>query len=341
MSCTNTPCAGEPVNTAEAELLPSQIDNFTRQFFGTVTKTMVDGQVVWILPCNLDVGLPNNPRANDEGLACYFLRLFLDGIVGLTGPAGATGPSGTNGRNAFTVVKAAFTQPSILSPQVAVSTVYNPAILAGLNVFIQGSGWYLVDTVDPTGVLYLTLTKALDGAPATINAGKLVVPAGYPGQSIVGPQGIQGPQGLTGPDGNSWTDTNDLYNNPSGGTDFNLPVAYGQVDFSNSIASLTLPEAGVYLLTANVALEAVGASDTANIVQVKLRNVSENADVPGTEKTIQGQTLVTPSNTHVSIATIFTATSANREIGLFGKCDEIDMIAAVAAETTMTYVRIG
>jgi hypothetical protein len=68
--------------------LPSQIQNFTQQFFGDVVKTEVDGQVIWSLPCDLDIGLPNNQRGAGEGLACYFLRLSEEGIIGLTGPQG-------------------------------------------------------------------------------------------------------------------------------------------------------------------------------------------------------------------------------------------------------------
>src|SRR5258706_4602955 len=97
--CCGSPCAITAANTAACETLPSQIENFTLQFFGTVFKTEVDGIVTWSLPCSLDVGLPNNPRGVDEGLACYFLRLFNDGIVGLTGPQGAAGTAGTNGTN--------------------------------------------------------------------------------------------------------------------------------------------------------------------------------------------------------------------------------------------------
>jgi hypothetical protein len=338
----NTPCGGAPENTAETELLPSQIENFTLHFFGTVTKTMIDGEVVWILPCNLEEGLPNNPRANGEGLACYFLRLFSEGIVGLTGPEGDAGPAGTNGRNAFTVTTAAFTQPSIGSPLVAVSTAYNPAIVAGTYVFIQGSGWYLVTTAATTGVIYLTLTKALAGAPATITTGKLVVPSGYPGESITGAQGIQGPQGLTGATGNSWTDVNNLYENESGGTDYNLQGTFAQVDFSNSTATLTLPQAGVYLITAHLAILNVnGTPDQDNEVHMKLRNVTESADLPGTTKTLHGWPLKASFDAHLSCTTIYTASAANREIGLFAYCDEVDIITAKAAQTTMTYVRIG
>ena len=192
-NCGNNPCRVTQTNTAACESLPSQISNFADQFFGEVVKTEVDGVVTWSLPCSLDVGLPNNPRAAGEGLACYFLRLFEDGIVGLTGPAGDPGDDGAAGRNAFTVTLASFTQPTVESPNVQVLTQYNPAIFPGLIVAIQSSGWYLVNEADTSGMLFLTLSDPTPGAPAVITAGKLVVPAG--GGAVPGPQGPPGPDG--------------------------------------------------------------------------------------------------------------------------------------------------
>jgi hypothetical protein len=73
MSCScNNSC--DP----EHEPLPSTVDNFVTQFFGSVTKTCVDGQVIWTLPCDLDEGIPGYPRIEGEGLACYFARVLED-----------------------------------------------------------------------------------------------------------------------------------------------------------------------------------------------------------------------------------------------------------------------
>src|SRR5437867_1500787 len=81
-SCNN-PCNTCPPSTPECETLPSVLENFISQFFGRVIKSTLNGKVVWSLPCNLDIGLPENPRVDGEGLACYFLRLFDTGIKGL------------------------------------------------------------------------------------------------------------------------------------------------------------------------------------------------------------------------------------------------------------------
>jgi hypothetical protein len=71
-SCPSTSC--DP----DHEPLPSTVDNFVTQFFGSVTKTCVDNKVVWSLPCNLDTGIPGYPRQPGEGLACYFKRMMTD-----------------------------------------------------------------------------------------------------------------------------------------------------------------------------------------------------------------------------------------------------------------------
>jgi len=176
--CSNNPCAVTQLNTAQCESLPSQISNFTLQFFGTVVKTEIDGVVTWSLPCNLDVGLTNNPRGADEGLACYFLRRFQDGIVGRTGPKGDQGCPGTDGFNAYTVTLQAFVQPTEDQPNISVLTQFSPAILEGLNVFIATSGYYQVTGTSSTGLVFLTLIKPVAGASGTIAAGKIVVPTG-------------------------------------------------------------------------------------------------------------------------------------------------------------------
>lgn len=178
-SCNN-PCGTGAGNTAQCESLPSQIQNFTDQFFGSVVKTEVNGEVVWSLPCSLDVGLPANPRAVDEGLACYFLRLFRDGIAGLMGPNGTPGTPGANGRDAYTVTSQAFAQPTLNAPLAQIVIIPNRAILEGIGVFIERSGTYKVTNVAPGGIIFVTLVYPSANTPAVIPAGAVVVPVGIP-----------------------------------------------------------------------------------------------------------------------------------------------------------------
>ena len=270
IDCGN-PCSANPNNTAACEVLPSQISNFTAQFFGVVTKTDDGlGNVVWQLPCGLDIGLPLNPRAAGEGLACYFLRLFSDSINAATGPKGDPGTPGTNGFNAYGVTIAPFNQPTLSSPVVQVAIAFNPSILPGQFVFVDTSGWYQVTSTDPSGVCVFTLVAALPGAPVNhpgeivpagvVAAGRLVVPSGAPGPQgltgiqgiqgiagIKGDTGIQGPQGQQGIPGTTPTLASAQYVDVSG-LSFTLSTSsYTRVDDgSNNGPHLTLGAAGNY-----------------------------------------------------------------------------------------------
>jgi hypothetical protein len=349
MSCSNcntgtpigcgcgSPCADAPVNTAANESLQSQIENFTLAFFGTVVKTEVNGEVTWSLPCNLDVGLENNPRADGEGLACYFLRLFRDGITGLTGPKGDTGASGADGHNAYTVTLVGFTQPTIGSPYVTVVCADNPAILAGLYVFIQTSGWYFVNSVS-AGLLSLTLVKAVDSPPSTVSAGKLVVSSGFPGASIVGPAGPQGTKGDTGTPGTSFTSTHARYV-ASVGTDYNLQVVYQAIDFVNSAPALLLPVKGAYLVTAIVDVEGLAGVNLADVVSIKLYNQTNASDVEGTEHSISN--LVVDQFAQVVVSITMDTDGDNQTVAIFGKCSTADKVKVIALKTTFSYVRLS
>ena len=295
LSCNN-PCRAQPGNTSACESLPSQIQNFTLQFFGTVVKTEVNGVVEWSLPCGLDVGLPNNPRGADEGLACYFLRLFEDGITGFTGPPGAPGAPGCNGANAYTVTLQSFTPPSG-SQAVQVLSQYSPSMLAGLTVFIQGSGSYKIISATPDGVLFLTLLSAIPGGPSTVPAGSLILPTGQPGQNgAQGPQGIQGPQGAQGlmgapgPQGPSGAGSGSkayfsINGGGSGGSDMVLingsgytPVTFGVGNFG-----WTFTTPGTFLVTVYLALAATGTVNEYVSALARMYNVTDSAVVANSE----------------------------------------------------------
>lgn len=73
--CSCSPCEHSSCDAAN-EPLSSQLNNFVTAFFGSLTKSCVNNQVVWTLPCDLDGGDPSFPRNPGEGLACYFLRFM-------------------------------------------------------------------------------------------------------------------------------------------------------------------------------------------------------------------------------------------------------------------------
>lgn len=337
--CRRGPC-GVPIigSTAACESLPSQIENFTKQFFGELVKTEVNSRVEWVLPCHLDIGLENNSRAAGEGLACYFLRLFRDGIIGLTGPAGPAGRAGVDGFNAFTVSIQSFSQPTSGAPNIQVKSVFNSAIVSGLNVFIQGSGWYHVDAVDSIGTLYLTLTLPLSGVSGLIPAGRLIVPAGYPGQSIIGPAGPQGPPGATGPSGATVTSSNGMYV-ATIGTDYAFMNTYAAVNFINSSPQLLLPASGTYKLEAVVGIKGNGGIATNDVVSVKLSNSSIGGDVAGSEQ--KGSNFISGEKSQLVLSAVYSTAGANQTIAILGSCTTAAAASAVALNTNLSYVRIG
>lgn len=349
MSCGN-PCTSATPNTAANESLPSQIENFTKQFFGDVIKTEVNGVVSWSLPCSLDVGLPSNARGATEPLACYFLRLFADGVMGTPGPAGAPGVNGVDGRNAYTILTRSFTQPTLNNPELQLHVVANPAIAAGMLIFVDTSGWYRVEGTAPDGTLFVTFLYPVVQPAAQIENGRLVVPAGAQGLSTPGAQGATGGKGPTGDrgapgpqgapglpglpapvtgvtnnNGQYHTDVGTIWTNPSGGS----PV-WTEVDFTVSKPNFTLSAAGTYLFTATVALK---ANSSGVDVSVRLYNVDQAIPVDGT-------TVLNASTTTriLSITAIHTTLAPNEVVRLeaYGKSAKV-----LPDNTTMTYVQLS
>lgn len=78
MSCSSCGCSpcNEVTCDADNEPLSSALNNFITSFYGSLTKTCVNNNVVWVLPCDLDNGISGYPRVAGEGLACYFIRVF-------------------------------------------------------------------------------------------------------------------------------------------------------------------------------------------------------------------------------------------------------------------------
>lgn len=337
--CGCNPCLRTLTSTVECETLPSQIENFTLQFFGEVIKTEVNGQVTWSPPCNLDVGLENNPRGAAEGLACYFLRLFQDGITGATGPQGEPGTPGTNGRNAYTVTLAGFVQPTLGAPNVTVITAANPAIVPGIYVFIATSGWYLVNANDGAGTLFLTLVKEVTGAAGVITAGKLVVPSGFPGASVVGPQGPTGATGPAGPQSPSFTEQNGFYFTTVG-TDYSLQIIYAGVNFVTS-EPLHLLQAlnGVYQLHAIATVRGKAGITPTDRVSLKFFNTSILGEVQGSEMVITN--LADDEERQVVLSTLFVTPFANQSIQIYGKVTSADVAEVVALHTNFYFIRIG
>lgn len=232
------PCAECQAPDAANETLQSALDNFIHYFFGTLTKSVVDGEVEWTLPCNLASGLPANPRADDEGLACYFLRLFSDGIYGLQGDPGAPGAAGAPGTPSYTYVTQEFTAPNLND---SLSFIVNDGtiIYPGMVLFVARLGWCEVSAKAGNQIFITFVEETYSGADATIPVGALVIPTGPRGTGTQGPQGIQGIPGAAGAAG------------AVGATGATGPAAYG-----TTLADFTMPAVGATVGPINVTTSA-------------------------------------------------------------------------------------
>ncbi len=345
MSCTNnntgcTPCTECDESTAAVETLPSTLENFIRHFFGSVTKTEVNGEVTWTLPCNLDVGLTNNPRADGEGLACYFLRLFEEGLVGLTGPTGPTGESGFDGNNAYTLTTSQLTTPTLAEPHVQFNVIPSPVLSTGQTIFIAGCGWLQITNIFQDETVFATLLELIDSPVETISVGAIVLPTGPRGLTITGPQGATGatgpqgptgatgatgavgPTGATGAAGAAATSANSQI--VGGTTDYTFTTSYAKVDFGTTDLEVTLA-AGTYLIIGKLEIVSTAAA-APDVFGLKLYDVTNGADIAGSEQnyTIPASRRV-PCNIE-AIATLAASTTVN----VYG-------INATAARGTVAY----
>jgi len=72
-----------PYPSVSHESVPSLIDNLVNALYGTITKDVSSGKVVWNIPCdpNNTTVIANIPRNAGEGLLCYIIRV-LNSIAG-------------------------------------------------------------------------------------------------------------------------------------------------------------------------------------------------------------------------------------------------------------------
>lgn len=337
-NCTN-PCAAGDANSAACENLPSALDNFTKHFFGSVIKTEVNGQVTWSLPCSLDVGLQNNPRGADEGLACYFLRLFNEGIIGATGPQGPAGNNGADGRHAFTVTLESFTHPSVGSA-ISVKVYANPSIQVGQIVFVGGSGWYNVDAISGDYTLVGTLLEPISGASGLISAGRTVTVTGPRGLTGAGgATGATGPIGPQGPAGAEYTPTN--FFTKCSGSNHTLTLAIAEVQFAGTEPQLTLPAVGEYLVRFDIGVEmdATAAAAPGEEITFKVWNATSAAYETDLETIVQY--LLPSQEGRVVAEAIVQTVVANETLSLYGQISVDGKGYVVPTRTRVSYVRLS
>ena len=198
MSCNNDAypnvCRQDiPYPQISPESVPSLISNLVNALYGEITKSVVDGRVVWDVPCD-----PNNtaeidgfPRFPDEGLLCYLLRYFdtfpLNDVVTISGDQTITG------QKTFDWIKmpvgTTATRPTGETGLVRFNTDsnqfegYNNSAWAGIGDQPVGGGTNRVffenDQVMTTNYTITSGKNAMSAGPITIDSGVvLTIPAG-------------------------------------------------------------------------------------------------------------------------------------------------------------------
>ncbi len=357
-SCTraSTPCnTACNQNSAACETLPSALENFIKSFFGTVQRTEVDGKVTWVLPCDLDTGIPGNPKGTDEGLACYFKRLFQDGLVGLLGPKGDKGDTGTAGHNAYTVATSAFVPPASPGGSVQFTIIPSPVVSVGQTIFIPGSGWYTITEIFQSSTVFAQLLESISSPSAVIPPGTLVLPTGPRGLSITGPTGPQGAKGDTGPQGPTGatgtpgatgatgpagaTATNQNSVITGGITDYNMTGAYAKVDFGAADLEATLVTPGTYLfvISLTILMSSGGAQKSWSF---KLFSATNAADIPDSQASYRFDDHVLVDN--IAFTAVVTSSVPNEVIQLYGLTSGVAGTQTVNfTDSRMTYVRLA
>jgi hypothetical protein len=341
VNCCTNPCGVATTNTAACESLPSALDNFISHFWGELIKTEVGGVVTWSEPCGLTVGLQNNPRLADEGLACYFLRLFEDGIIGATGPQGPPGDDGANGANSYTVTLQSFTQPTSGAPNFSVKCYANPAILVGGVIFIGLSGWHTISAIGGDGTLFCVLLHALPGAPATIPAGRVVTMTGPEGPTgATGATGATGPVGPQGPAGDEFTPDNNFF--VCTGADHSLTLLDAEVQFGGTEPQVTLAvDNAEYLveLIVGVEMDPTAAASPGETITLKLWDATAGAYIAAAEQVVQ---CFDPSQRgQIVMRAIVTTANPNTTLQLWASISVAAKGVIEPDRTSLSYVRLS
>jgi len=229
MSCCNDSnsnvCRQDiPYPQISHESVPSLISNLVYALYGTISKSIVDGRVVWDIPCD-----PNNtaevdqiPREEGEGLLCYLIRVFNDTVATSFLRWAFTG----NG------ITTSFSLPN------AILTDRN-GYLAYIDGVVQDPINYTISATYPKNIVFTTaipngsiLTviqlESARSIGATGAAGSPGGATGATGLGATGATGIQGPQGTAGPVGGirwAYVGSNDTTFNIAGATTTN-PLGY-------------------------------------------------------------------------------------------------------------------
>jgi hypothetical protein len=192
---SSTCCPDTPYPQVSHESVPSLIDNLVYALYGTITKTVVNGRVVWDIPCDPTAdpaAIVDFPRLEGEGLLCYIIRYFnafpaIDDVVTISGNQTITG------QKTFNWIKlpvgTTATRPTGQTGLVRFNTDrnqfegYNNTTWSGIGDQPVGGGTNRVffenDIAMTTNYTITSGKNAMSAGPITVNSGvTLTVPAG-------------------------------------------------------------------------------------------------------------------------------------------------------------------
>jgi hypothetical protein len=200
MSCgcnnTSTACPEVPYPTISPESVPSLISNLVYALYGTIEKSVVNGRVVWNIPCDPTsdpAAIVDFPRLEGEGLLCYIIRYFnyvspiIDDVVTISGNQTITG------QKTFNWIKlpvgTTATRPTGQTGLVRFNTDrnqfegYNNTTWSGIGDQPVGGGTNRVffenDIVMTDNYTITSGKNAMSAGPITVNSGVvLTIPAG-------------------------------------------------------------------------------------------------------------------------------------------------------------------
>lgn len=174
---SNTCCPDTPYPQVSPESVPSLISNLVNALYGTINKTIVNGRVVWDIPCDpvtSPATIAGIPREEGEGLLCYIIRVGnIGGFIGATGPIGATGSTGPIGATGPSGGPTGATGPTGITGATGATGLSMPVGGGADKLFFEN------DQVMTTNYTITTGKNAMSAGPITVNSGVvLTIPAG-------------------------------------------------------------------------------------------------------------------------------------------------------------------
>lgn len=200
MSCNNnqnsTCCPEVPYPSISSESIPSLIGNLVYALYGTINKSVIDGRVVWDIPCDPNddpAAIVDFPRLPGEGLLCYILRYFNDVAPIIADVVTISGNQTITGQKTFNWIKlpvgTTATRPTGETGLVRFNTDrnqfegYNNTTWSGIGDQPVGGGTNRVffenDIVMTDNYTITSGKNAMSAGPITVNSGvTLTVPSG-------------------------------------------------------------------------------------------------------------------------------------------------------------------